>query len=58
VGTPLAGRLGGVDPSPDAMPFARIPEPFDHPIDGFRALARIDGHRCRLVSRRGNLFKV
>lgn len=42
----------------------RIPEPFDHPeflyewkIDGFRALAYIDGHHCRLISRRGNVFK-
>jgi bifunctional non-homologous end joining protein LigD len=45
------------------MPLVRIPEPFDHPdwrfeikYDGFRALAQIDGHRCRLVSRRGHVF--
>jgi hypothetical protein len=43
------------------MPLVRIPEPFDHPDwlyeikhDGFRALAIIEGHRCRLVSRRGH----
>jgi bifunctional non-homologous end joining protein LigD len=45
------------------MPLERIPEPFDHPDwvfevkhDGFRALAHVDGHRCRLVSRRGHVF--
>jgi bifunctional non-homologous end joining protein LigD len=43
------------------MPLVRIPEPFDHPDwlyeikhDGFRALAIIEGHRCRLISRRGH----
>src|SRR5687767_1387000 len=25
--------------------------------DGFRALAYIDGHHCRLVSRRGHVYK-
>lgn len=46
------------------MPLATIREPFDDPDwffepkwDGFRALAYIDGHRCQLVSRRGNSFK-
>ena len=45
------------------MRLLRIPEPFDHPdflfgpkLDGFRALAHIDGHRCTLVSRNGNTF--
>jgi bifunctional non-homologous end joining protein LigD len=45
------------------MPLVRIPEPFDHPdwvyepkFDGFRALAYVDGHRCRLMSRRGHEF--
>src|SRR5437763_2289962 len=45
------------------MPLVRIPEPFDHPDwlfelkhDGFRALAYVDGHHCRLVSRRGHEF--
>jgi bifunctional non-homologous end joining protein LigD len=45
------------------MPLVRIPEPFDHPDwlfevkhDGFRALAIIEGHTCRLVSRRGHVF--
>ena len=46
------------------MRLLRIPQPFDHPefvfepkIDGFRALAIIEGHRCRLVSRNGHGFK-
>jgi bifunctional non-homologous end joining protein LigD len=46
------------------MRLLRIPEPFDHSdfvfepkVDGFRALAYVDGHRCRLVSRNGNEFK-
>ena len=46
------------------MPLVRIPEPFDHDewiyelkLDGFRALAYIDGHHCRLVSRNGHTFK-
>jgi bifunctional non-homologous end joining protein LigD len=46
------------------MRLLRIAEPFDHPdfifepkVDGFRALAYIDGHRCELVSRNGHLFK-
>ena len=45
------------------MPLVRIPEPFDHPDwlfelkhDGFRALAYVEGHCCRLVSRRGHVF--
>src|SRR5262249_48022065 len=44
-------------------PLVRITEPFDHPDwlfeikhDGFRALAIIDGHTCRFVSRRGHEF--
>ena len=35
----------------------RIPEPFDHPewiyelkLDGFRSIAKINGHRCQLIS--------
>ena len=46
------------------MRLLRIPEPFDHPdfifepkIDGFRALAYVEGHRCRLVSRNDHEFK-
>ena len=38
--------------------------PFDHPDwlfelkhDGFRALAHIEGHHCKLISRRGHTFK-
>jgi bifunctional non-homologous end joining protein LigD len=45
------------------MRLLRIPEPFDHPdfifepkIDGFRALAFVEGHHCRLVSRAGYVF--
>ena len=45
------------------MPLVRIPAPFDHPDwlfelkhDGFRALAHVDGHHCRLVSRNGHEF--
>jgi bifunctional non-homologous end joining protein LigD len=45
------------------MPLVHIREPFDHPdwiyelkLDGFRALARIDGHRCELISRNGHRF--
>jgi bifunctional non-homologous end joining protein LigD len=39
-----------------------VSEPFDQPDwvfelkhDGFRALARVNGHRCELVSSRGHL---
>jgi len=46
------------------MPLVRIPEPFDHDewiyelkLDGFRALAFIDGHHCRLLWRKGHTFK-
>ena len=46
------------------MPFVRIAEAFDHPdwlfelkLDGFRALAAIEGHHCKLISRRGHVFK-
>ena len=42
------------------MRLLRIPEPFDHPDslfepkpDGCRALAHVRGHRCDLVSRKG-----
>jgi ATP-dependent DNA ligase len=47
------------------MPLVRVPEPFDHQDwvfelkpDGFRALACIDGHRCRLISRRGHVCRI
>jgi len=47
------------------MPLVSFPEAFDHPQfvfepkrDGFRALAYIDGHQCRLVSRRGHVYKA
>jgi hypothetical protein len=46
------------------MPLSSVREPFDDPDwifepkwDGFRALAYIDGHHCRLVSRRDNIYK-
>jgi hypothetical protein len=46
------------------MPLVRIPESFDHDewiyelkLDGFRALAFIDGHHSCLVSRNGHTFK-
>ncbi len=46
------------------MPLVRIPEPFDQrdclwelKWDGFRVLAFIDGHECRLVSRAGHVFR-
>jgi len=46
------------------MPLVRVLEPFDRPDwvfelkhDGFRALAHVEGHRCRLVSRRGHGFR-
>ena len=46
------------------MPLASGGEPFDDPDwvfepkwDGFRALAYIEGHRCRLVSRKGYVYK-
>ena len=45
------------------MPLVRIPEAFDHhewlfevKHDGFRALAYVDGHQCRLISRNGHEF--
>jgi bifunctional non-homologous end joining protein LigD len=45
------------------MPLLRAPEPFDHPDwffelkhDGFRALAIVEGHHCRLLSRHGHDF--
>jgi len=46
------------------MPLAVLNQPFDHPdwlfenkYDGFRALAYIEDHRVRLVSRKGNVYK-
>jgi bifunctional non-homologous end joining protein LigD len=45
------------------MPLVRIPEPFNDPdrifelkLDGFRSIARIDGHHCTLTSRNGHTF--
>jgi hypothetical protein len=47
------------------MPLARLHAPFDHPdwifepkLDGFRAVAYIEGGTCRLVSRNRNVFKT
>jgi bifunctional non-homologous end joining protein LigD len=46
------------------MRLLRIPEAFDNSdwifepkMDGFRALAHVEGHRCTLVSRDGHIFK-
>ena len=46
------------------MRLLRAPHPFDHPdyifepkIDGFRALAFVEGHRCELMSRNAHRFK-
>ena len=47
------------------MPLARFDAPFEHPdwifepkLDGFRALAYVEGGACRLVSRNWNAFKT
>jgi hypothetical protein len=47
------------------MPLARFDSPFEHPdwifepkLDGFRALAYVEGRACRLVSRNRNAFKT
>ena len=47
------------------MPLARFDSPFEHPdwifepkLDGFRAVAYVEGGACRLVSRNRNAFKT
>ena len=47
------------------MPLARFDAPFEHPdwifepkMDGFRAVAYVEGDACRLVSRNRNAFKT
>ena len=47
------------------MPLAHFDAPFEHPdwifepkLDGFRAVAYVEGGTCRLVSRNGNAFKT
>ena len=47
------------------MPLARFDVPFEHPdwifepkMDGFRALAYVEGGSCQLVSRNRNGFKT
>jgi hypothetical protein len=47
------------------MPLARFDAPFEHPdwifepkLDGFRAVAYVEGGTCRLVSRNRNAFKT
>ena len=47
------------------MPLARLATPFDHPdfifepkMDGFRAVAYVEGGACRLISRNRNMFKT
>jgi bifunctional non-homologous end joining protein LigD len=58
--------MQGVSKMPTFQPMrlARRPEPFDHPdwiyeikFDGFRALAYVEGGKCRLVSRRNHEYK-
>jgi ATP-dependent DNA ligase len=51
-------------PNFTALPLQRRRDPFDHrdwlyelKLDGFRALAYVEGGRGRLVSRNGNTFK-
>jgi hypothetical protein len=46
------------------MRLLHIHEPFDHPeflfepkMDGFRALADVNGHHRQLISRKGHVFK-
>jgi bifunctional non-homologous end joining protein LigD len=46
------------------MRLLRLPQPFDHrdcvfepKSDGFRALAHVEGHHCRLVSRNAHEFR-
>jgi bifunctional non-homologous end joining protein LigD len=47
------------------MPLTRFDAPFEHPdwifepkLDGFRAVAYVEGGTCRLVSRNRNAFKT
>jgi hypothetical protein len=47
------------------MPLARLDAPFEHPdwifepkMDGFRAVAYVEGGACRFVSRNRNAFKT
>jgi bifunctional non-homologous end joining protein LigD len=47
------------------MPLARFDSPFEHPdwifepkLDGFRAVAYVEGGACGLVSRNRNAFKT
>jgi bifunctional non-homologous end joining protein LigD len=47
------------------MPLARFDSPFEHSdwifepkLDGFRAVAYVEGGACRLVSRNRNAFKT
>jgi len=47
------------------MPLVAVREPFNDPDwlyevkwDGFRALAYVDGHHCKLASRRGHVYKA
>ena len=56
--------LAAMVPLIHPMPSVCLPEPFNHgdwwfepKWDGFRALAYIDGHHCRLVSRRGHVYQ-
>src|SRR6516164_3936465 len=62
-GTRNEVNLPHVTPMPLAL--ARLDAPFDHPdfifkpkLDGFRAVAYVEGGACRLVSRNRNAFKT
>jgi bifunctional non-homologous end joining protein LigD len=62
---PAYARQTPMEPSLSPMRLLRISEPFDHPqflyepkLDGFRALAHIQGDACALVSRTGHPFSA
>ncbi len=51
-------------PKLSPMPLIQIPAPFDEPdflyevkLDGFRALAYIEGGHCELASRKGHVYR-
>jgi ATP-dependent DNA ligase len=63
---PTFAKLISALPLPQFTPAAPVlrPAPFDHDdyifelkMDGFRALAHVDEHETRLISRRGNLYR-
>ncbi len=63
-GRDAAGSVVGVLPVVPPLPLRRLAASFDHPewlyelkIDGFRAVAYVEGAGVRLVSRTGHVFK-